>query len=340
MKRVSSNYFFMSKTRRKRCPECRSINVIKWGRQASHQRYRCKNCGRLFTYRRKDVKINNMYVWFRWWVIGKQTIEQIVALSGYSVRHLKSVFYIYLERAPQWTIKRKESVNLLIDGTYFRNKVCLVVYRGYHIKSTLFYRLTDKEREWEIIQDLQTLRTLGVRVESVTSDGSREIIRAVKYVFPHASRQRCLVHIERECLAWITQFPKTSAGITLRRLVLQISDIKTHNDERFWKIQLEKWHLEYGDFLKEKTVSRTTGTSSYTHDKLRKAYYHIWRALPDMFKFIGNPRIPKSTNALESFFGHLKDNLRPHRGLSLEHHKNFIKWYLFFKENRSKIREK
>lgn len=136
------------------------------------------------------------------------------------------------------------------------------------------------------------------------------------------------------------QFPKTSAGITLRKLVLQISDIKTHNDERFWKIQLEKWHLEYGDFLKEKTVSRTTRTSSYTHDKLRKAYYHIWRALPDMFKFIGNLRIPKSTNALESFFGHLKDNLRPHRGLSLEHHKNFIKWYLFFKENRSKIREK
>ena len=254
-------------------------------------------------------------------------------MSGHSVRHLKSVFYKYLEQAPQWTIKRRVAVNLLIDGTYFRNKVCLVVYRGHHIKSTVFYRLTDKEREWEIIQDLQTLKALGVRIESITSDGARDIIRAVRYVFPYASRQRCLVHIERECLSWITQFPKTSAGIALRRLVLQISDIATHNDERFWKMQLEKWHLEYGEFLKERTVSRTTGTSSYTHDKLRKAYFHIWRALPDMFSFIDNPRIPKSTNALESFFGHLKDNLRLHRGLSLEHHKNFIKWYLFFREN-------
>ena len=163
-----------------------------------------------------------------------------------------------------------------------------------------------------------------------------DIIRAVRYVFPYASRQRCLVHIERECLSWITQFPKTSAGIALRRLVLQISDIATHNDERFWKMQLERWHLQYGEFLKERTVSRTTGTSSYTHDKLRKAYFHIWRALPDMFSFIDNPRIPKSTNALESFFGHLKDNLRLHRGLSLDHHKNFIKWYLFFRENINK----
>ena len=326
----------MVKSRKEKCPECGSKEVVKWGRQANHQRYKCKRCGVLFTFRRKDVSLNNMFVWFKWWIVGKQTIGQISTLSGHSVRHLKSVFYKYLERAPQWTIKRRVAVNLLIDGTYFRNKVCLVVYRGHHIKSTVFYRLTDKEREWEIIQDLQTLKALGVRIESITSDGARDIIRAVRYVFPYASRQRCLVHIERECLSWITQFPKTSAGIALRRLVLQISDIATHNDERFWKMQLEKWHLQYGEFLKERTVSRTTGTSSYTHDKLRKAYFHIWRALPDMFSFIDNPRIPKSTNALESFFGHLKDNLRLHRGLSLDHHKNFIKWYLFFRENINK----
>ena len=225
----------MLKSRKEKCPECGSKEVIKWGRQANHQRYKCKRCGVSFTLRRKDVSLNNMFVWFKWWIVGKQTIEQISSLSGHSVRHLKSVFYKYLERAPQWTIKRREAVNLLIDGTYFRrreavnllidgtyfrNKVCLVVYRGHHIKSTVFYRLTDKEREWEIIQDLQTLKALGVRIESITSDGARDIIRAVRYVFPYASRQRCLVHIERECLSWITQFPKTSAGIALRRLVL------------------------------------------------------------------------------------------------------------------------
>ena len=149
-----------------------SEEVIKWGRQSNHQRYKCKRCGVSFTLRRKDVSLNNMFVWFKWWIVGKQTIE-----------------------------------------------------RGHHIKSTLFYRLTDKEREWEIIRGLQTLKALGVKIESVTSDGARDIIKAVRYVCPYATRQRCLVHIERECLSWITQFPKTSAGIALRRLVLRISGI-------------------------------------------------------------------------------------------------------------------
>jgi hypothetical protein len=35
---------------------------------------------------------------------------------------------------------------------------------------------------------------------------------------------------------------------------------------------------------------------------------------------IANPDIPKTTNGLESFFGHLKQNISLHRGLSKEHY--------------------
>ena len=60
-----------------------------------------------------------------------------------------------------------------------------------------------------------------------------------------------------------------------------------------------------------------------------------------MFKYIDNPSIPNNTNSLESFFGHLKDNLRIHRGMSIEHRQNFIKWYLFFcNEKKKKETEK
>ena len=41
-------------------------------------------------------------------------------------------------------------------------------------------------------------------------------------------------------------------------------------------------------------------------------------------------------NALESFFGHLKDNLRIHRGLSFEHQQAFVKWYLHFNNEKKK----
>ena len=67
----------MAKTRRERCPHCGFLEVIKWGRRANHQRYKCKNCGSLFTFRRKDVSKANRFVWFEWWILRK-TLKTIL----------------------------------------------------------------------------------------------------------------------------------------------------------------------------------------------------------------------------------------------------------------------
>ena len=88
MKTFSSKLFFMAKTRRERCPYCGFLDVIKWGRRDGHQRYKCKNCGSLFTFRRKDVSKANRFVWFEWWILRKQTVPQISDLSGCSERQL------------------------------------------------------------------------------------------------------------------------------------------------------------------------------------------------------------------------------------------------------------
>lgn len=55
-----------------------------------------------------------------------------------------------------------------------------------------------------------------------------------------------------------------------------------------------------------------------------------------MFKYVDDQTIPRNTNSLEAFFGHMKDNLRVHRGLTIEHKQNFIKWYLFFSNEKNK----
>jgi hypothetical protein len=163
---------------------------------------------------------------------------------------------------------------------------------------------------------------MKLKISSFTTDGADSIIRAIKYAYPHKTRQRCIVHIERECLSWLTQHPKSSGGILLRRLVCQISHIKTNNDKLFWIKELNKWYEDYEEYLSQKTVNKETGEITYTHDSLRRAYIHLHRALPNMFKYIDDPGIPNNTNSLESFFGHLKDNLRIHRGLSLQHSLN------------------
>lgn len=325
----------MTKVRRhQRCPKCNTLNVIRWGVQNGHQRFRCKECGLMFTPRRPDVSSSNRFVWFRRWVLGKQTIESLSEASGYSERQLRRWFSAYLENVPEWTIPRHKGLHLLIDGTWLPDGRCIIVYRDYDRKSILYYHFGDDENEYEIASDLIMLRELGVTISSFTTDGSENIIRAIRYTHPHTLRQRCLVHIERECLSWLTQHPRTSAGITLRRIVRMINRIHTNNDRIFWLRELDSWHEVYGDFIRQKSVNIETGEMSYTHDKVRKTYVHLKRAIPNMFKFIGRPEVPKNTNALESFFGHLKDNLRIHRGLSYQHKTNFIKWYLFFSNEK------
>lgn len=307
--------------------------MIKWGVRKGKQRFKCKDCDAFNTWTNKGVSNSNRFVWFRQWIVGKQTFSQLVAKSGYSERSLKRYFYAYLSNYPQWNIKPSEKVNLLIDGTYFSNKICLVLYRDNNLKMTQLYRLSDGEWFDEICEDLENLLSLGIKIESVTCDGLSNIIKAVRKTSPEAILQRCVVHIQRECLIWLSRNPQSQAGKDLRYLVGQIHLIRNRTVWGYWVVDLIHWHEKYRDFINQKSYYEPTGRYWYTHKMLRRAFVHIKRALPDMFHYLDNPNIPKSTNGLESFFGHLKQNIAIHRGLSKEHYKNYIKWYLFFKSN-------
>ena len=132
------------------------------------------------------------------------------------------------------------------------------------------------------------------------------------------------------CLLWLTQYPKHQAGQELRRLVLMILKIKTANDRIYWIREFLKWHESHKDYLNEKTYNTETGRYWYTHKLLRRSYITIKRALPNMFHYLSNPDIPKTTNGIEGYFSHLKNHLDIHRGLTVKHRINFIKWYIYF----------
>jgi hypothetical protein len=327
----------MSKKRKNRCWACSSLEVIKWGIRDGKQRFRCQNCGIYSTRRNHGVSKKNRFVWFREWIVGKQTFKQLVTKSGYSERTLKNYFYDYLAHYPTWHIQRSESVNLLLDGTYFTNKVCLVLYRDNRVKATVLYRLTDGEWEDELREDLENLISLGIDIESVTCDGLRNILRAVRKASPNTVVQRCLAHIQRESLQWLTKHPQSQAGYELREIIKRLHSIDNRDKWGYWVVDLVKWYEEHKDFVNAKSYNPETKRNWFTHKSVRKAFIHIKRALPDMFHYLDNRRIPKTTNALESFFGHLKQNISLHRGLSKEHYKNYVKWYLFFKSNENKV---
>ncbi len=289
----------------------------------------------MFTPLRGDVSLSNRFPLFRKWVLGKRSLTELSRECGHSERQLRRWFDELLDKPPKWTIRRNRGISVLIDDTWF-GKRCLIVYRDQTNGSTLHYRFSDREDRFEISKDLNTFKEIGLRINSFTTDGSEEIIRAIRMSYPNVPRQRCLVHIERGCVNWLTMHPHTSAGITLLRLVRQIPHIRTNNDSLYWMRQLGEWHEEYGDFINEKSVDPETGKMTYTHVRMRQAYVMLNKAKANMFRFIDRPEIQKDTNGIEGFFSHLKDNLRIHRGLSQEHRENFIKWYLFFTNERKR----
>ena len=327
----------MSKIRRRqRCPKCGSLNIIRWGSREGHQRYKCRDCGTSFVKHKEGVRQSNRLVWFRKWVLGKQTIEDIAQECGYSARQVHRWFDEYLDSSPSWTMNTSRPIYLLIDGTYYSDGHCLILYRAENLKRTIFYRFTTHEDDDEIASDLISIRDLGYDVIGITTDGGDNIIRAVQFVFPNVPRQRCVVHVQRECLNSITQRPRSTEAKLFRNLIQDLSVVKTKNDKLWWLNMYTRWIEDNEEYIFQKAMVSYSHQEYYVHNDLRKAYIHLKRALPNLFTYIEHPGVPKTTNALEAFFGHIKDQIRSHRGLSESRIDNFIKWFLFFNDEKKK----
>jgi len=221
-----------------------------------------------------------------------------------------------------------------MDATYFK-QFCLICYQDDSDGYTQLIRFSDGEHYEQIKEDLENLMHLGVKLESITTDGHKSILKAIKKVMPDTIAQRCLVHIQRMCLIWLTKYPKHIAGQELRGLVLLILKINNENDKLFWKRELFSWHKRHKEYLNEKTYNMQTGRYWYTHKMLRRSYFTIKRALPSMFHYLTYPNVPKTTNGIEGFFSHLKNHLDLHRGLTIKNRINFIKWYMFFSNEKT-----
>jgi hypothetical protein len=307
--------------------------VIKWGKRDSKQRFKCKNCGILFTRSAPNQRLQNRFVWFKKWIVERQTYVTLNRDSALSKRTLQRLFYSFLEQSPQAKIIKRKDVHLRMDATYFK-QFCVVCYQDDEDGYTQLIRITDGEHYTEIKEDLNNLIKLGVHIESITTDGHKSALKAIRKSLPDVTVQRCLVHIQRMCLLWLTRFPKHPAGVKLRTLVLMLLKIKTSNDRLWWIGELTSWYDRHKGYLSEKAYNQDTGRYWYKNKLLRRSYFTLKRALPNMFHYLTNPKIPATTNGIEGYFGHLKNHLDLHRGLSLKHRINFVRWYIFLSNKK------
>ena len=288
----------------------------------------------MFTRHAPAQRLKNQFRWFERWVLQKATYEVLVAESGYSQSKLQRIFRHYLSRPPTFVIQQKFRLYVIIEGTYFSEGLCLVLYYDTKLRYRLLYRFTTGEFYRQIKEDLNNLKKLGIDVAAVTCDGKRAIIKAVEKVYPTATIQRCLVHVQRMVRLWLTRKPKLQAARELRYLIGLLHHIRGVVEQHMWVIAFEQWYKRHKVLIEEKVRHEPTQRWWYKHRQLRRSATMVKRALSDMFHFIGDSDIAKTTHGLDSYFGHLKGNLSVHRGLSKKHREAFILWYLYLKSRR------
>lgn len=161
----------------------------------------------------------------------------------------------------------------------------------------------------------------GIIPKTATIDGNPHIFRTIQVLWPHVLIQRCLIHIQRQGLSWCRQHPKRTDAQQLRSIFLRVLHIHSDIQRQQFEQAFDLWNRRYGLALIQ-TPNRGWITSD-----LQRARSMLMKALPFMFAYLDDPMIPRSTNALEGFFGRLKLRYRQHRGLSKRNRINYFRWF-------------
>lgn len=300
-----------------------------WGKNKSgSRRFYCSTCKQSFARKRPDINKLNRISWFKRWLKGA-SVEQIADSSRKSPITIRRAIHWFLKHPPKPNPKADLSCYPVIDATWFGRENCLLVYWDKDLQKVQWWRYSQrKEAAWEIIEDIDHLKKKKVIFKAVTSDGSPGIKTALNSIYPHIPHQRCLVHLQRMGLAFLTQRPKTLTGWELRDLILKLNTIKTHKKHHLWVKDFYHWCNQYDSFLKQKSYSFEKKYWWYTHKALRKTRRMIINALPQMWHYLDDHKISKDTNGLEGRWSSLKGHFRNHRGLSKRKREAYFSWYL------------
>jgi len=305
----------------KKCKFCNSYAVIKKGKHRGKQRYFCKNCLKKFVNKsRKKISLERKVVME--YIFKRRLLKDISDKFNLSKTKVREIL---LSFSLKEKTHRPRGVHILVDAIWFgkrRSKYsfCIIVFRDFKRKENLYWSVEDSETKIAYLKGKVYLESLGYRILSVTGDGFAGIRQAFKGI-PY---QMCQVHMERIVLRQTTRNPQTEAGQVLLAL---IKTIHKTNKETFFR-RLKYFTLKYNDFLNEKSINPNTGKKFYTHKRVRSAWKSILFFSEYLFTYNKDNEINKNTNSLEGHFGHIRDYLNIHRGLSKEMKIKFL--YIIF----------
>lgn len=248
------------------------------------------------------------------------TVKQLVRESGHSRWKIQKILHWYLDHPPAGPALT-EVKQCIIDGTYLDRKTGIVVVMDGSKHAIIYGRfgITEGPRGMAVL--CHELVRRGCQPLSATIDGSPSVRQALLTCWPRLIIQRCIVHVQRQGLMWCRRYPKSTAAKRLRKIFLKVTDIDSCKERDNFLSEVEAWERRFGPSI---ASAKETG---WVMSDLKRARSMLLKALPNMFHFLDDPRIPDTTNALEGYFSRLKDRYHDHRGLSPERRAAYFQWY-------------
>jgi|SRR3989339_1153212 len=253
---------------RKRCPSC-GKQMQRWGTHPSGtKRWRCPECGKNAVRKRKDNQVRARLFSFVRWLNGKSTLTEVASEKGVSVQSVSAWFCAFWQNPPKPQLVPNPRV-LVLDATSVVPRRCMLLIAGDGIRRhPVSWAPTSRECHASWLDFLRNLMWHDTEPDVVVCDGQRGLLNAIHDVWPKARIQRCLVHVVRQASLWLTQNPKTLAGLHLLSLVRGLPYVRTKRQKRRWIRAFHSWERKHDAFLKDRTYG-PSGRWWYTHRKLR-----------------------------------------------------------------------
>lgn len=310
--------------------------MIRWGiTKQGKQRFRCQTCLETAIIRRPDQKVRIAEKLFERWLLGVSPLTSVAKRIGTHRSTLSRKFSeLSFVSHPTPMCQLSQNPVLVLDGTTISKNIMLVL--AYDV-------LSSQPIAWSFVshENFQVWHKLLLHIHkrfiphALVSDGQKGLRKAVKTIFPGISHQRCVAHIIRLSLAWLTRNPQTDAGKDLRILARELAQVKTEPVAKIWRDSFIEWDMHYEEFLKERSINPETGRKWYTHRKLRAVRSLIANALPNLFWFTIDRSIPNTTNAVEGGINApLAELLHRHRGITEEQKKALVRRFLYARRRK------
>lgn len=312
--------------------------MVKFGQTAAgKQRFRCASCAKTGSRARIDTRLRHRRYWFARWVTGTSTLATIAKRERCATRTLQRRFVACWEeepRSPRWP---SSSPIVVLDGTSLLPRQCVALI-AYGLGDTT--RIAWSFAPYESATAWSALLTRIPAPRFVVCDGQKGLLKALSTHWPTAIVQRCLIHVMRQSLAWITQHPQTRAGQELLIIVRDLPGVRTRRQKRKWLHRFWNWGRRWEQFLNARTRHPNNPKRWwYTHRKLRRVRTLITRSLPHLFTFVRYPEAPRTSNHVEGGINaRLHELFRAHRGISVSKKRVLTAYFLLSKLKQKSTR--